>query len=83
MFYRRKSENAPLDNVLLNFDCLWIKKKMEGTKLYGTLFNQVWVFLQKPKGAVERESEAEFLLGKKGWKEPELFKNKDPEILQG
>ena len=39
---------------------------MEGTKLYGTLFNQVWVFLQKPKGAVERESEAEFLLGKKG-----------------
>ena len=59
------------------------KKKMEGTKLYGTLFNQVWVFLQKPKGAVERESEAEFLLGKKGWKEPELFKNKDPEILQG
>ena len=42
------------------------KKKMKGTKLGGTLFNQVWVFLQKPKGAVERDSEAEFLLGKEG-----------------
>ena len=85
MFYRGKSENAPLDNVLLNFDCLWIKKKkkMEGTKLDGTLFNQVWIFFQKPKGVVERESEAEFLLWKKGWQEPELFKNKNPEILQG
>lgn len=39
---------------------------MKGTKLGGTLFNQVWVFLQKPKGAVERDSEAEFLLGKEG-----------------
>ena len=59
------------------------KKKMEGTKLDGTLFNQVWIFFQKPKGVVERESEAEFLLWKKGWQEPELFKNKNPEILQG
>ena len=39
---------------------------MEGTKLNGALLNQVWVFFQKPKGAVERESEAEFLLGKEG-----------------
>lgn len=91
MFYRGKSENAPLDNVLLISDCLWIKKKkkMEGTKLNGTLFNQVWVFFQKPKGAVERESEAEFLLGKEGWQNQNFsrikiqksFKDKDSSSL--
>lgn len=44
MFYRGKSENAPLDNVLLNFDCLWIKKKKN--ERYKTM----WHFVQSSMG---------------------------------
>lgn len=60
MFYRGKSENAPLDNVLLNFDCLWIKKKKNGR------YKTRWHFVQ-PSMDFLSETKRSGGEGKWGW----------------